>query len=51
MGSFSVTSKAVILVTIYIVLCIQNKTFVDGVQKYFISHCVKNVQIRSFFGL
>ena len=35
MDSFSNTSKAVILVTIYIVLCLQNKTFVDRVQKYF----------------
>ena len=33
--SFSNTSKAVILVTFYIVLCLQNKTFVDRVQKYF----------------
>ena len=35
MDSFSDTSKAVILVTFYIVLCLQNKTFVDRVQKYF----------------
>ena len=35
MDSFSNTSKAVILVTFYIVLCLQNKTFVDRVQKYF----------------
>ena len=35
MVSFSDTSKAVILVTFYIVLCLQNKTFVDRVQKYF----------------
>ena len=32
MDSFSNTSKAVILVTIYVVLCLQNKTFVDRVQ-------------------
>ena len=35
MDSFSDTFKAVILVTFYIVLCLQNKTFVDRVQKYF----------------
>ena len=35
MDSFSDTSRAVILVTFYIVLCLQNKTFVDRVQKYF----------------
>ena len=35
MDSFSDTSKAVIPVTIYIVLCLRNKTFVDKVQKYF----------------
>ena len=35
MDSFSATSKATILVAIYIVLCIQNKTFVDRVQKHF----------------
>ena len=35
MDSFSNTSKAVIPVTIYILLCLQNKTFVDRVQKYF----------------
>ena len=35
MVSFSDTSKAVILVTFYIVLCLQNKTFVDRIQKYF----------------
>ena len=34
MDSFSDTSKAVIPVTIYIVLCLQNKTFVDRFQKY-----------------
>ena len=35
MDRFSVTSKAVILVATYIVLCLQNKTVVDKVQKYF----------------
>ena len=35
MDNFNDTSKAVILVTIYVVLCLQNKTFVDRVQKYF----------------
>ena len=35
MDNFNDTSKAVILVTIYTVLCLQNKTFVDRVQKYF----------------
>ena len=35
MDSFSDTSKDVVPATIYIVLCIQNKTFVDTVQKYF----------------
>ena len=34
MDSFSATSKAVILVAIYIVLCLQNKTFVDKVPKH-----------------
>ena len=34
MDSFNDTSKAVIPVAIYIVLCLQNKTFVDRVQKY-----------------
>ena len=34
MNSFSATSKAVILVAIYIVLCLQNKTFADKVQKH-----------------
>ena len=34
MDSFSATSKAVILVAIYIVLCLQNKTFVDKVLKH-----------------
>ena len=35
MDSFSDTSKAFITVTIKIVLCLQNKTFVDRAQKYF----------------
>ena len=35
MDRFSDTSKAVILVATYIVLCLQNKTVVDKVQKYF----------------
>ena len=35
MDRFSDTSKAVILVAFYIVLCFQSKTFVDRVQKYF----------------
>ena len=35
MESFSATSKAVILVAIYTVLCLQNKRFVDRVQKHF----------------
>ena len=35
MDSFIDTSKAVILVTFFIVLCLQNKTFIDRVQKYF----------------
>ena len=34
MDSFSDTCKAVILVTFCIVLCLQNKTFIDRVQKY-----------------
>ena len=33
MDSFSATSKAVTLVAIYVVLCLQNKTFADKVQK------------------
>ena len=35
MDSFSITLKAVIPVTFYIVLCLQNKTFVDRGEKYF----------------
>ena len=35
MDSYSDTSKAVILVSIYIVLCLQNKTFVDRIQEHF----------------
>ena len=35
MDSFSATSKAVVLVAIYIVLCLQNKTFVGRVQRHF----------------
>ena len=34
MDSFSATYKAAILVAIYIVLCLQNKTFVDKVLKH-----------------
>ena len=37
MDSFSNTYKAVILVTFYIVLYLQNKTLVDRVQIYFVS--------------
>ena len=33
--SFINTLKAVILIAIFIVLCLQNKTFVDRVQKHF----------------
>ena len=35
MDSFSATLKAVILIATYIVLCLENKTFVDKVQKHF----------------
>ena len=43
MDSFSTTSKVAILVAIYIVLCLQNKTFVDRVQKHFqSSNCCSN---------
>ena len=35
MENFSDISKAVILVTFYIVYCLQNKTFADRVYKYF----------------
>ena len=35
MDSFSDTSNVVLLARFYIVLCLQNKTFVDRVQKYF----------------
>ena len=47
MDSFSDTSKSVILGTFYIVLCPQNKTFVDMVQKYFGSGncCGKSTKI------
>ena len=37
MANFTVTSKAVILVTIYVVFCLQNKIFIDTVQKRLIS--------------
>ena len=37
MDNFNFTSKAVILVTIYIALSLQNKIFIDTVQKRFIS--------------
>ena len=48
MDNFSATSKAVILVAIYIVLCLQNKTFVDKVLKHsasgnFCGKCAKNL--------
>ena len=56
MDSFSATSKAVILVAIYIVLCLQNKTFVDKVLKHSGSgnccgKCAKNLAalLRFFF--
>ena len=43
MDSFSTTSKAAILVAIYRVLCLQNKIFVDRVQKHFqSSNCCSN---------
>ena len=55
MDSFSATPKA-ILVAIYIVLCLQNKTLVDKVQKHFGSEscwdkCTENVAalLRFFF--
>ena len=35
MNSFSDTSKTLTPVTIYIVLCLQNETFADRVQKHF----------------
>ena len=46
MDSFDDTSKTVIQVTICIVLCLQNKTFVDKVQKYFGSdiYCGKSTK-------
>ena len=52
MDSFSATSKAVILVAIYIVLCLQNKTFVDKVLKHSGSgnccgKCAKNLAALS----
>ena len=56
MDSFSATSKAVILVAIYIVLCLQNKTFPDKVLKHSGSgnccgKCTKNLAalLRFFF--
>ena len=56
MDSFSANSEAVILVAIYIALCLQNKTFVDRVQKHFGSgsccgKCTKNLAalLRFFF--
>ena len=56
MDSFSATSKAVILVAIYIVLYLQNKTFVDKVLKHSGSgnccgKCAKNLAalLRFFF--
>ena len=54
--SFNVTSNAAILVTIYIVLYLQNKTFLDRVQEHFVSGncCSKStknlaVLLRGFF--
>ena len=56
MDSFSATSKPVILVAIYRVLCLQNKTFADKVQKQSgwgncCDKCTKNlaVLLRFFF--
>ena len=56
MDNFSVTSKAVILVAIYIILCLQNKTFPDKVLKHSGSanccgKCTKNLAalMRFFF--
>ena len=56
MDSFSATSKAVILVAIYIGLCLQNKAFADKFQKHSRSgnccgNCTKNVAalLRFFF--
>ena len=51
--SFSATSKAVILVAIYIFLCLQNKTFVDKVLKHsrsgiYCGKCAKN--LAALFG-
>ena len=48
MDSFSATSKAVVLVAIYIVLCLQNKTFANKVQIHSRSgnccgRCTKNL--------
>ena len=58
MDNFSAASKAVILVVIYIVLCLQNKIFVYRVQKYFGSgnYCGKStknlaVVLRFFFSI
>ena len=58
MDSFSTTSKAAILVAIYIVLCLQNKIFVDRVQKHFqSSNCCSNstknlvALLRFFFSI
>ena len=56
MNSFSATSKAAILVAIYIVLSLQNKTFAEKVQKHSGSgnhcgKCTKNLAalLRIFF--
>ena len=56
MNSFSAISKAAILVAIYIVLCLQNKTFAEKVQKHSGSSnhcgkCTKNLAalLRIFF--
>ena len=58
MDNFSAASKAVILVVIYIVLCLQNKIFVYRVQKYFGSgnYCGKSTEnlaavLRFFFSI
>ena len=52
--NFNTTFKAVILVAIYIVLCLQNKSFLDKVQKHFglINCCgksTKNLAAYRFF--
>ena len=58
MDSFSTTSKAVNLIAIFIVLCLQNKAFLDGVEKHFVSGncCGKSTKnlaalLRFFFSI